>query len=70
MLLVQSCIGENFFKVLIFLPDIYPCVLFFDLQKKDDYKMSFSSHIEFHIAFFVYYHSKKYQKVYQYLARN
>ena len=32
--------------------------------------MSFSSHIEFHIAFFLYYHSKKNQKVYEYLARN
>ena len=34
MSLVQSCIGENFLKVLMFLPDIYPCVLFFDLQKR------------------------------------
>ena len=32
--------------------------------------MSFSSHAEFHIAFFAYYHSKKYQKVYQYLTKN
>ena len=37
MLLVQSCMGENFFKVLIFLPNVYPCVLFFDFQKKDGY---------------------------------
>ena len=34
MLLVQSCIGEKFFKVLIFLPHIYPGVLLFDLQKR------------------------------------
>ena len=34
MLLVQSCIGKKFFKVLIFLPNIYPCVLLFDLQKR------------------------------------
>ena len=70
MLFVQSCMGENFFKVIIFLPNIYPCVMLFDLQKKYDHKMSFSSHIEFHIAFLVYYHSKKNQKVYQYLAKN
>ena len=34
MLFVQGCMGENFFEVLIFLPNIYPCVMFFDLQKK------------------------------------
>ena len=70
MLLVQSCKGEKFYKVLRIPPNIYLCVLIFDLQKKDDHQMSFSSHIEFHIAFFVYDHSKKHQKFYQYLARN
>ena len=37
MLLVEICMGENFFKVLIFLPNINLYVLLFDLQKKDDY---------------------------------
>ena len=34
MLLVQSCMREKIFKVLIFLPNVYPCVLLFDLQKR------------------------------------
>ena len=33
---LKSCFKEKFFKVLIFLPSINPCVLLFDLQKKHD----------------------------------
>ena len=68
--------GEIFQILVIFLqdlgllPNIYHCVLLFDLQKKHDHQMPFSSHIELHITFFLCHYSKTYQKDCQHHAKN
>ena len=70
MLLVQSCRGEKIFKILIFLPNIYPCVLLLIFKKRMIIKCHSQATVNFTLLPLFIIIAKKYQKVYQYLATN